>query len=321
MKNIVCLDGYTLNPGDNPWDAVAEQGNFTCYERSLGGVQQVHKRAKDAHILLTNKTRIDRALIDVCKQLECIVVMATGYNVVDYQYAQTKGIPVLNVPAYGTDTVAEMTFALIFSLARSVEINSQDVKNNLGWSNSLDWTYWLSPQMELAGKTIGIIGFGHIGRRVAEIAKVFRMQVLVYSRSGAAESYEQYQSVALDTLLSQSDIVSLHCPVFAETENMMDASKLALMKRDAFLVNTARGQLVVEKDLADALNHGVIAGAGLDTMQQEPPELNNPLLTAKNCVITPHIAWATLEARQRIMAILASNIRNFINGKPENVVR
>lgn len=320
MKNIVCLDGYTLNPGDNPWDAIADLGDFTCYDRSLGGIEQVIERAKDAQVILTNKTVINQQVIDSCSNLECIVVLATGYNVVDYQYAKEKGIPVLNVPAYGTDTVAEMAFAMIFRLARSIELNSRDVRENRGWTNNIDWTYWLSPQIELAGKTIGIVGFGNIGRRVGEIASAFKMNVLAYDKCRSVVPEYKHEFVELDALLSQSDVVSLHCPVFPDTENMMNMDKFRLMKSSAFLINTSRGQLIVEQDLADALNEEVIAGAGLDTLYQEPPEANNPLLDAQNCVITPHIAWATLEARSRIMAIVADNVKSYLDGKPQNVI-
>ncbi|MDV7103386.1 D-2-hydroxyacid dehydrogenase [Vibrio sp. TH_r3] len=320
MKNIVCLDGFTLNPGDNPWDAIEQLGNFVCYDRTLDGIEQTIERANNAHIILTNKTVINQQIIDQCPNLECIAVLATGYNVVDYQYAKEKGIVVLNVPQYGTDTVAEMTFAMIFRLARAIELNSQDVRENLGWTNNIDWTYWLNPQMELSGKTIGIVGFGNIGRRVGEIASVFKMNVLAYDKAYRVSPDYPHQCVELDELLAKSDIVSLHCPVFADTKNMINADKLTLMKNSAFLINTSRGQLVVEQDLANALNNGVISGAGLDTLQHEPPAENNPLLTAKNCVITPHIAWATLDARARIMATVADNVKCYLDGKLQNVI-
>lgn len=320
MKRIVCLDGYTLNPGDNPWDAIAELGEFTCFDRSIDGVEQVIERAKDAHVILTNKTEINQQVIDACPNLECIAVLATGYNVVDYQYAKEKGISVLNVPVYGTDTVAEMAFAMIFRLARAIEINSKDVRENRGWTNNIDWTYWLSPQIELAGKTIGIVGFGNIGRRVGEIASAFKMNVLAYDKFRSVIPEYKHDFVELDELLAQSDFVSLHCPVFPDTENMMNMEKFQLMKNSAFLINTSRGQLVVEQDLADALNDGTIAGAGLDTLHQEPPEADNPLLDAKNCVVTPHVAWATLDARSRIMATVAENVKSHLNGHPQNVI-
>ena len=319
MKSIVCLDGYTLNPGDHSWQPIECLGKFTCYDRSLDGIEQVIERAKNANILLTNKTAITPQVIDACSNLECIAVLATGYNVVDYQYARKKNIPVVNVPAYGTDTVAEMVFAMIFRLARNIELNSTDVRENLGWSNSIEWTYWLTPQTELAGKTIGIVGFGRIGERVAEIANVFKMKVISYNRSPKAPSFP-VEFVELEELLQRADIVSLHCPVFPETENMINKQKLLLMKPSAMFINTARGQLVVEQDLADILNQGEIAGAALDTLQKEPPAKDNPLLTAKNCVITPHIAWATLDARKRIVNTVAENIQAYIDGKPQNVI-
>ncbi|WED28754.1 D-2-hydroxyacid dehydrogenase [Vibrio sp. DW001] len=320
MKNIVCLDGYTLNPGDIVWDEVAEQGNFTCYDRSTNGRAEVINRAKDAHVLLTNKTPISREVIDACASLECIVVLATGYNVIDIEYARSKSITVMNVPIYGTDTVAEMTFAMIFSLARAIEKNSIDVRENLGWCNNQDWTYWLSPQIELAGKTIGIVGFGHIGQRVGEIANAFNMNVIAYDKITSNRPSYSHEFVELDNLLARSDFVSLHCPVFPDTENMINEDRLTKMKQSAFLINTSRGQLVVEQDLANALNDGVISGAGLDTLHQEPPTTDNPLLTANNCVITPHVAWATLDARVRIMHTVARNISCHLDGNPQNVV-
>ncbi|WED24751.1 D-2-hydroxyacid dehydrogenase [Vibrio sp. JC009] len=320
MKTIVCLDGYTLNPGDNPWDPVAKLGDFTCYDRSTDGPEQVIERAKPANIVLTNKSPITKEVIDACPNLECIAVLATGYNVVDVEYAREKQIPVMNVPVYGTDTVAEMAFAHIMHLARNVAANSNDVRDNLGWTNNIEWTYWLNPQIELAGKTIGIVGFGNIGQRVGEIAAAFKMKVIAHDEY--AQSFPKYEHTMLDldSVLSQADFVSLHCPALPATTNFMNAQKFELMKPGAFLINTSRGQLVVEEDLADALNSGAIAGAALDTLWQEPPQADNPLLTAKNCTITPHIAWATLDARMRIMNMVAGNIQSFLDGAPQNTV-
>lgn len=320
MKKIVCLDGKTLNPGDHSWEPIAQLGDFVCYDDSKGGFEHVVERAKPAHILLTNKVPITRELIDSCDNLEYIGVLATGYNVVDYQYARQKNIPVVNVPDYGTDTVAEMVFALIFNLFRHTELTSQDVRERKGWSTRQEWTYTLFPQIELAGKTIGIIGYGRIGQRVAEIARVFKMNVLAYSQSKPESQLAGVEFVELETLLTQSDVVSLHCPVFPETENMFDSAMFHKMKREAYFINTARGQLVVEQDLANALTEGVIAGAALDTLQQEPPEEDNPLLSAKNCIITPHVAWATLDARSRITQIVADNIQAYLQGQIQNVV-
>ncbi|KHT58322.1 hypothetical protein RJ45_25465 [Photobacterium gaetbulicola] len=320
MKTIVCLDGHTLNPGDNPWDLVASQGDFTCYDRSTGGPETVIERAKPAHILLTNKTPISREVIDACPNLQCIAVLATGYNVVDVEYARSKQIPVMNVPVYGTDTVAEMVFAHIMHLSRNVAANSQNVREELGWTNHPDWTYWLNPQIELAGKTIGIIGFGNIGQRVGEIAAAFKMQVLAHDEFVQSFPAYQHTMLDLDSLLAKSDFVSLHCPALSSTINLMDEQKFEQMKPGSFLINTSRGQLVVENELADALNAGRLAGAALDTLWQEPPAADNPLLTAKNCTITPHIAWATLDARQRIMNTVAENIRSFLDGKLKNTV-
>lgn len=320
MKNIVCLDGHTLNPGDNPWEPISSLGDFKCYDRSTAGQEQVIERAKDAHVLLTNKTPITQEVMDACPNLECIAVLATGYNVVDIDYAHKNNILVMNVPIYGTDTVAEMAFAHIMHKVRDVSTNSNHVRDELGWTNNIDWTYWLNPQIELSGKTIGIVGFGHIGQRVGEIAAAFKMKVLAHDDFTSSYPNYKHKMVDLDTLLTESDFVSLHCPALPATTNMMNATRLAQMKSSAFLINTSRGQLVVEQDLADALNANVIAGAGLDTLWQEPPAADNPLLTAKNCTITPHIAWATLDARMRIMNMVADNVRSFLDGNPQNLV-
>ncbi|OKL42901.1 D-2-hydroxyacid dehydrogenase [Pseudovibrio exalbescens] len=320
MKKIVCLDGYTLNPGDNPWDPISSLGDLVIYDRSTGGIDEVIERAKLASILLTNKTPISREVIDATPDLECIAVLATGYNVVDTSYAREKGIPVVNVPVYGTNTVAEMVFALIFQLVRNVSQNSTDVRDNMGWTKNSDWTYWLTPQIELAGKTIGIIGFGNIGQRVGELGTAFRMNVVAHDNYAKSLPDYQHEMVGLQELFERSDIVSLHCPALPDTINLMDRYRFDQMKDTAYLINTSRGQLVVEADLASALNQGIIAGAGLDTLQQEPPAANNPLLTAKNCFITPHVAWATLDARRRIMEMVAANIRSCLEGNPVNVV-
>ncbi len=320
MKNIVCLDGHTLNPGDNPWDAIEALGAFTAYDRSTGGEAEVIERAEGANVLLTNKTPVTAAVIDACPDLEGIAVLATGYNVVDTAHARQKGIPVMNVPVYGTDTVAEMTFAHILNLARGVTTMSDDVRDRLGWTNNADWCYWLSPQIELSGKTLGIVGFGNIGRRVGEIGAAFRMNVIAHDKFVSAQPDYRHEIAELDEVFARADFLTLHCPALPDTINFLNADKLALMKSTAFLVNTSRGQLVVEQDLANALNAGKIAGAALDTLQREPPEADNPLLTAKNCVITPHISWATRDARQRITAVVAENIRSLFAGRPDNVV-
>jgi glycerate dehydrogenase len=320
MTKIVCLDGFTLNPGDNPWEPVSKLGDFVCYDRSTGGEAEVIERAKDAHILLTNKTPISKAVMQACPHLQAIAVLATGYNVVDIAFAREKSIPVMNVPVYGTDTVAEMVFALIFQIVRNVSANSAHVRNNLGWTNNIDWTYWLSPQIELAGKTIGIVGFGNIGKRVGEIASAFRMKILAHDAYAKTLPDYAHEMVELDDLLARSDFVSLHCPALPNTINFMNTSKLSLMKQSAFLINTSRGQLVVEPELADALNQGSIAGAALDTLQQEPPTADNPLLSAKNCIITPHVSWATLDARRRITNMVSDNIKSFLAGNPINIV-
>ncbi|WP_026972025.1 D-2-hydroxyacid dehydrogenase [Aliagarivorans marinus] len=320
MKTIVCLDGYTLNPGDNPWEPIARLGEFTSFDRSDQDSEQVIERARAANVLLTNKTPITQEVIDACPELECIAVLATGYNVVDVDYAKQKGIVVMNVPVYGTDTVAEMTFAHIMHLARNIALNSNHVRDEQGWSNSQDWCYWLNPQLELSGKTLGIVGFGNIGQRVGEIANAFNMKVLACDEFVSRFPDYPYKMTSLEALLAQADFVTLHCPAMPATINLMNAQRFEQMKPEAYLINTSRGQLVEEQDLADALNQGQIAGAALDVLWQEPPAADNPLLSANNCVITPHIAWATLDARMRITQMVADNIQSFIDGAPQNVV-
>ena len=297
---IVVLDGFTLNPGDLTWDAL---GEATIYDRTPP--ELVVDRARDAEILLTNKCVVDRQAIAQLPKLRYIGVMATGYNVVDIAAARERRIVVTNVPAYSTRSVAQHAFALLLELTQHVGHHAGTIER---WPKSADYCYWDFPLVELAGLTMGIIGHGHIGREVEKLARAFGMNVLVH------------RGVDLEVLLRSSDVVSLHCPLTPATEGLINASRLALMKPTAFLINTGRGGLVVEQDLADALNAGKIAGAGLDVLSTEPPRSDNPLLMAKNCLITPHLAWATRASRERLMRAVVKNIQAFLAGAPENQV-
>ena len=317
---IVVLDGYTENPGDLSWGRLEELGEFIVYDRSsLTDEDEAIARIGEAEIVITNKTPITKKVLDSCPSIRYIGVLATGYNVVDYVYAAKKGIPVTNVPGYGTDTVAQFTFALLLEICHHVAHHSEAVHAGR-WEQSPDFCFCDYPQIELAGKTMGIIGFGRIGQKVGTIAKAFGMKVLAHS----PHEYESGKAIGtyvnLDTLLAESDVISLHCPLFPETEGIINQATIAKMKDGVILLNNGRGPLVVEQDLADALNSGKIQAAAVDVVSAEPIKGDNPLLTAKNCFITPHIAWATKEARQRIMDCAVNNVKAFLAGAPENVV-
>jgi glycerate dehydrogenase len=312
---IVVTDGYTLNPGDLSWDPIAACGDLTVYERTA--TSQLVERCKDADIILSNKVVIAKDAMEKCAQLQLISVLATGYNVVDTKAAGDKKIVVCNVPAYGTASVAQHSFALLLELTNRVGQHAASVKNG-DWQRSPDWCYTLSPVTELAGKTLGIIGFGNIGHQVARIAKAFDLQVIYYSRHDKKSELADY--VDMKTIFSQSDFVTLHCPLTTDNKEFVNKELLQLMKTSALLINTARGALINEQDLADALNEGRIAGAALDVLSVEPPLPGNPLLSAKNCIITPHNAWMSKEARMRIINITADNIKSFLKGKPVNRV-
>ena len=317
---IVVLDGYTENPGDLSWGRLEELGEFIVYDRSsLTDEDEAIARIGETEIVITNKTPITKRVLDSCPSIRYIGVLATGYNVVDYVYAAKKGIPVTNVPGYGTDTVAQFTFALLLEICHHVAHHSEAVHAGR-WEQSPDFCFCDYPQIELAGKTIGIIGFGRIGQKVGTIAKAFGMKVLAHS----PHEYESGKAIGtyvnLDTLLAESDVISLHCPLFPETEGIINQATIAKMKDGVILLNNGRGPLVVEQDLADALNSGKIQAAAVDVVSAEPIKGDNPLLTAKNCFITPHIAWATKEARQRIMDCAVNNVKAFLSGAPENVV-
>jgi glycerate dehydrogenase len=315
--NIVVLDGHTLNPGDLAWDELHTLGQLHVHARTQPA--DVVARALDAEVLLTNKVVLDRQAITALPKLRYIGVLATGFNVVDTVAARERSIPVTNVPGYSTRSVAQVVFALLLELTHHVGHHAQTVRAGR-WSRSEDFCYWDTPLIELDGLTLGIVGFGQIGREVARIAQAFGLRVLIHSRTRPAELPPGAEWVSLPELLARADVVSLHCPLTPDTRHLINQERLALMKPAAFLLNTGRGPLVDEAALADALNAGRLAGAGLDVLSVEPPPPTNPLLSAKNCLITPHIAWASKAARQRLMQITAANLRAFLAGQPQNVV-
>lgn len=317
---IVILDGYTENPGDLSWAGIEKYGELTVYDRtSLTDESQVIERIGDAELVFTNKTPISAKVIDACPNMKFIGVLATGYNVVDYNHAGEKGIPVCNVPAYGTASVSQFAIALLLEVCHHIGHHSDSVHKG-GWENSKDWCYWDYPLIELAGKTLGIIGFGRIGQRTGAVASALGMKVLACDRHRSEEGTKIAEYVELDTLLKSSDVIALHCPLFPDTEKMINKDTIGKMKDGVIIINNSRGQLVNEQDLADALNCGKVAGAGLDVLSTEPVRGDNPLLTAKNCIITPHISWAPAESRQRIMDCSAENLKAFLEGHPRNVV-
>jgi len=314
---IVVLDGYTLNPGDLSWDALESLGNCTVYDRTAPG--DVLSRAAGAEIVLTNKTVLDRAVIGSLPDMRYIGVMATGYNVVDLDAAAERGIPVTNVPEYATKSVVQMVFALLLEMTQHVAHHSETVHDGR-WAGSRDFCYWERPLVELDGLTMGVIGYGRIGREVAKVARAFGMKVLATDAAPVETDEPGIEFVGREELLRRSDVVSLHCPLTEETRGIIDTDALALMKKTAFLINTGRGPLVDDHALAEALDSGAIAAAGLDVLTTEPPSPDNPLLEAKNCYITPHIAWATHAARARLMNAVVENVRAFLAGEPRNVV-
>ena len=315
---IIVLDGYGMNPGDLSWDRLKALGDVTVYDRTAP--EETIERSAGAEILLTNKTIIGRNIIEKLPDLRYIGVLATGYNVVDTAAAREKGIVVTNIPAYSTDSVAQMVFSLLLAITNNVEHYTAD--NRAGrWSRNADFCYWDYPLTELAGKTFGIVGFGNIGSKVARIALAFGMKVLALSSKPADVLPAGVKKAdGLDQLLNESDVLSLHCPLTDSTKHLINASTLAKMKPSAILINTGRGPLVDETALAEALNSGALRGAGVDVLSCEPPTIDNPLLYARNCYTTPHLGWATVEARQRLMDIAVANVANFIEGTPTNVV-
>ena len=317
---IVVLDGYAENPGDISWSPLETLGELTVYDRTaLTESPLIAERIGDAEIAVTNKTPLTRAVIDACPNLRAIAVLATGYNIVDTAYARTKDIPVMNVPVYGTDNVAQYAIALLLEACSQVGHHDRSVHAG-EWTRSIDFCYWQKPLIEVSGKTAGIIGFGRIGQAVARILSAMNVRVLAYSRSERAEGRALADYVPLDTLFQKSDFIFLHCPLTPETDGIINAANIAKMKDGVIIVNNGRGQLIVEEDLAAALTRGKVAYAAVDVASSEPIAAENPLLHAPNCIITPHISWATKEARERIMQMTADNVHAFMEGKPTNVV-
>lgn len=314
---IVNLDGYTTNPGDQSWDWLSKYGEYTVYDRT--SQNEVIERAKDAEILIINKTEITADMIEQMPKLKYIGLQSTGYNVVDCKVAKEHGITVCNIPAYSTNAVAQLVFAFILQITNQVSLHSDAVHNN-EWCECPDFCFWKTQLTELDGKTIGILGFGSIGQKVAKIADAFGMKVLAFTPHPKPDEFKDIEFVKFDELLTKSDIITCHCPLTPQTEGIINAEALTKMKKSAILINTSRGPVVDDKALADALNNGDIKAAGLDVLKVEPPTSDNPLLTAKNCYITPHIAWAGYETRVRLLSILEDNIKAFIDGKPQNVV-
>ena len=316
---ISVIDGYTENPGDLSWDGLRALGDVVIYDHSTKDEAEIIRRVGDAEIVVANKSPISRCVLDACPNVKYITVQATGYDPINYVYAREKGIPVSNVPTYGTASVAQFAIALLLEICGHAAHHSDAVHAGR-WAECGEWTFWDYPMIELAGKTMGIIGFGRIGQNVGRIAKALGMNVIAFNRSRSAEGAEIAEYVELDELLCCADVVSLHCPLFPETRGIINRETISKMKDGVIIINNSRGPLVVEQDLADALNSGKVYAAGLDVVSSEPISADNPLLKAKNCLITPHISWAPRESRQRIMDCTVENIRAFQAGKPQNVV-
>ena len=318
--NIVILDGYTENPGDLSWDALRELGGLTVYDRtSLTDEAEIISRIGGAEIVVTNKTPLTRNVLEACPNIKMISVLATGYNVIDCDCAKERGIPVSNVPTYGTASVSQFSIALLLEACH--HIGHHDASVHAGhWANCADWCYWDYPLIELEGKTIGIIGFGRIGQAEGRVAKALGMRVLAYDLYPNDSGRALAEYTDLDTLYAQSDVITLHCNLTLENTRMINRETISKMKDGVILINNARGQLIDEQDVADALNSGKMGAAGLDVVYTEPIKADNPLLTAKNCIITPHISWAPKESRQRIMDTTADNIRAYLAGAPIHVV-
>ena len=315
MKSVV-LDGYTTNPGDCSWDSIAKHGSLQVFDRTA--TDEIQQRAAGAEVVLTNKTQLTAEILAGLPDLKLISVLATGVNVVDLDAARAQGITVCNVPGYSTPNVAQAVFALLLELTNQTALHAAEVRAG-HWSSCPDFCFWRGELVELDGRTLGLIGYGAIGRAVAAVGRALGMNVLaVRRRKGLDHGDTRFTDIS--TIFRESDVISLHCPLTPETEKLVDASRLAVMKPTAYLINTARGGVVHEHDLAEALNSEQIAGAGLDVLSVEPPPETNPLLTAKNCLITPHIAWASRAARQRLIEATSENIQSFLNETPQNVV-
>ena len=317
---IVVLDGYTENPGDLSWSGLEALGEVTVYDRtSYVDAPIIAERIGDAEIVVLNKTPITKATIDACPNIKMIAVLATGYNVVDYDYAKEKGIPVCNVPTYGTASVGQYAIALLLEVCHHIGHHSNTVFEGK-WQNHIDWCYWDYPLIELDGKTAGIIGFGRIGQTTGRIAKALGMNVIAYDLYPNESGKAIAEYVDLETVLTQSDVLFLHCNLTPENTGLINKENIAKMKDGAILINNSRGQLIDEQDVTDALNSGKLAAAGLDVVYTEPIKADNPLLGAKNCIITPHMSWGAKEARQRIMDITVDNVKSYLEGAPKNVV-
>ena len=317
---IVILDGYTENPGDLSWEGFENIGELDVYDRtSLSDIKEAISRIGDAEAVLTNKTPLPKAVIDASPNLKYIGVLATGYNVVDVDAAKEKGIVVSNIPSYGTAAVGQFAIALLLEICHNIGHHNQAVKEGR-WESNHDWCFWDYPLIELAGKTMGIIGFGRIGQATGKIAKALGMRVIANDEFPSEGGKEIAEYVSREELFAQADVISLHCPLFPSTQGLVDKENIAKMKDGVIILNNSRGQLIVEQDLADALNAGKVYAAGLDVVSTEPIKGDNPLLEAKNCIITPHISWAPKESRQRLMDIAVENLERFIKGEPVNVV-
>lgn len=314
---IVVLDGYTENPGDLSWDDLRSLGEVTVYERTPEA--SIVEHIGRAEIVITNKTTLSRAVLEACPNIQYIGVLATGYNVVDIQAAREQGIIVTNIPTYGTAAVGQFAIALLLEICHHVGYHHNEVASGR-WERSADWCFWDFPLIELAGKTMGIVGFGRIGRTTGRIAAALGMRVIAYDRNATIGPDDLAEYVNLADLLAQADVICLHCPLFPETEEMINRETIKQMKDGVIIINNSRGQLICEADLAEALNSGKVYAAGLDVVSTEPIRADNPLLKAKNCIITPHISWAPKESRQRLMDIAVNNLAAFLQGDPVNVV-
>lgn len=317
---IVILDGYTENPGDLSWEPLEALGELTVYDRtSLTNIDEVVERISDAEAVYTNKTPLPETVFERCLNIRFVGVLATGYNVVDVVAAKKKGIPVCNVPAYGTDAVGQFAIALLLEICHHIG-HHNDAVHEGHWEKNDDWCFWDYPLIELAGKTLGIIGFGRIGQKTGRIAKAMGMRVLANDRHPSQQGKQIAEYVDIDTIFGESDVIALHCPLFSETEGIINKNNIGKMKDGVIIINNSRGALIVEQDLAQALDSGKISAAAVDVVSTEPIRADNPLLKAKNCIITPHISWASKESRQRLMEVAVDNLRMFLDGVPTNVV-
>jgi len=317
---IVILDGYTLNPGDLSWNALEALGELTVYDRTpLTDEDEIIRRIGDAEVVFTNKTPLSARVFQMSKSLRYVGVLATGYNIVDVAAAKAQGVTVTNIPTYGTAAVGQFAIALLLEICHHIGHHDNAVHEGR-WQSNQDWCFWDYPLIELDGKTMGIIGFGRIGQSTGKIAKALGMRVIAYDAMQSESGHAIAEYVSLDALLSESDVIALHCPLFPETQGMINRDTIAQMKDGVIILNNSRGPLVVEQDLADALNSGKVYAAGLDVVSSEPIKADNPLLKAKNCIITPHISWAPRESRQRLLNIAVDNLASFLSGEMKNVV-